>query len=300
MPATTRDAGADLSPAAEDVPHVTVGPGAQGPWHDGRLVGAAASPAVVTADGAVQSIVAIPTADHTLARFSWVAWTAAGARIAVQIDAPAMAPGAALGLLARADGWTAVWSGVVGDAGATEHALDINPRGFAGPARAASATEVEAARWALDAMNRRSRERLDLLPQDAARDGVRATAQARGGRAAVLLDGAEVLRGDDLAGYAQAMSVASRGDTRWLALSRGRCREARVELWAVRAGASTLRASFPIGVEVGVRWLRVEPGARGVAVSWYQELIPLRIPCARGDGGATTSNHGVRVAAVLE
>jgi len=51
---------------------------------------------------------------------------------------------------------------------------------------------------------------------------------------------------------------------------------------------------------VGVRWLRVEPGEGRVALSWSQDLIPIRMPCVRGDGGATTAHHGVRVALVLE
>lgn len=284
--------------AAPDVPHATIGRGAQGPWRDDRLAGAAVSPAVALDDGRVLSLVAVPAADHSVARLSWVSWSAQGAAIVAQADGPPMAPGAAIGLLPRAGGWTAVWSGEAGDAGQVARALDLTPAGFAGAARAPTEAERTASRWALDAMSRRNRDRLDLPPQPSARGGL--TVDIRGGTTIVYVAEQEVLRGTDLTGYAHALDLAERGGTAWLALSRGRCHDTRVELWSLRDGASTLRASFPIGVEVGVRWLRVEPSARAVVLTWYQDLIPLRIPCARGDGGAATGDHGVRVAAVVE
>ena len=87
------------------------------------------------------------------------------------------------------------------------------------------------------------------------------------------------------------------GGTRWVALSRGQCADNRVELYRIADGAAARVATWPIGVEVGVRWMRVEPHASGrVAVSWYQDLIPLRIACTRGDGAPTVDHHGLRVA----
>lgn len=283
---------------AQDVPHATVGRGAQGPWRDDRLAGAAVSPAVALDDRRVLSLVAVPAADHSVARLSWVSWSAQGAAIVAQTDGPPMAPGAAIALLPREGGWTAVWSGEAGDAGQVARAMDLTPAGFAGAARAPTDPERAASRWALDAMSRRSRNGLDLPPQSSARGGL--TVETRGATTIVSVAEREVLRGADLTGYAHAIDLAERGDTGWLAISRGRCRDTRVELWALRDGRETLRASFPIGVEVGVRWLRVEPSARAVVLTWYQDLIPLRIPCARGDGGASTGDHGVRVAAVVE
>ena len=68
-------------------------------------------------------------------------------------------------------------------------------------------------------------------------------------------------------------------------------------VWAQTWGRTARVATWPIGVEVGVRWMRVEPHASGrVAVSWYQDLIPLRIACTRGDGAPTIDHHGLRVA----
>ncbi len=46
--------------------------------------------------------------------------------------------------------------------------------------------------------------------------------------------------------------------------------------------------------------MRIEPAAGRVALSWYQDLIPIRLPCARPDGGPNTAEHGVRVARVVE
>lgn len=300
---TPPDAAARAAPAADvvaapDVPHATIGRGAQGPWRDDRLAGAAVSPAVALDDGRVLSLVAVPSVDHSLARFSWVSWGAQGAAVVAQADGPPMAPGAAIALLPREGGWTAVWSGESGDAGQVARAMDLTPAGFAGAARAPTDPERAASQWALDAMSRRSRDRLDLPPQPSARGGV--TVDVRGATTIVYVAEREVLRGTDLTGYAHAVDVAERGETGWLAISRGRCRDTRVELWSLRDGREALRASFPIGVEVGVRWLRVEPSARAVVLTWYQDLIPLRIPCARGDGGAATGDHGVRVAAVVE
>ena len=96
------------------------------------------------------------------------------------------------------------------------------------------------------------------------------------------------------------MATAAQGGTRWVALSRGRCHDTRVELWSLREGRAALRASFAVGAEVGFRWMRLEPAAGRVALSWYQDLIPIRLPCARPDGGPNTAEHGVRVARVVE
>jgi hypothetical protein len=169
-----------------------------------------------------------------------------------------------------------------------------------GDVRDATDGERAAAGWSVDLLASRRPERADLLPGEV-RDGAVVVAAAPAGRgAAVRIGEVEVLRGGDLRGYAPAMATAAQGGTRWVALSRGRCHDTRVELWSVREGRVALRASFAVGAEVGFRWMRLEPADGRVALSWYQDLIPIRLPCARPDGGPNTAEHGVRVARVVE
>ncbi|MFO0627428.1 MAG: hypothetical protein U0325_17600 [Polyangiales bacterium] len=296
----------DVAPAAEpqappapDVPHVTVGPGAAGPWRDARLVGAATSQAVWVGDR-LQSLVAVPATDGSHARLSWVRWGAQGAEIVAQADAPAMAPGASLALVPAGEGWVAVWRCEGADGGVRWCAQPLGPQGFAGGVRDASETERAAAGWCVDLLASRRPDRADLLPAEV-RDGAVALTVRPEGRGAVLrVDATEVLRGGDLRGYAPAMVTATHAGTRWIALSRGRCQDTRVELWSLRDGRAALRASFAVGAEVGFRWMRLEPAAGRVALTWYQDLIPIRLPCARPDGGPNTAEHGVRVARVVE
>ncbi len=282
-----------------DVPHATVGPGAAGPWRDPRLVGAATSQAVWVGDQ-LQSLVAVPAPDGSHARLSWVRWGQGGAEIVAQADAPAMAPGASLALVATGAGWVAVWRCEGADGGVRWCAQPLGAQGFVGDARDATDGERAAAGWSVDLLASRRPERADLLPAEV-RDGAAAVAVRAEGRVAVVrANDAEVLRGADLRGYAPALATSAQGGTRWIALSRGRCQDTRVELWSLREGRAALRASFAVGAEVGFRWMRLEPAAGRVALSWYQDLIPIRLPCARLDGGPNTAEHGVRVARVVE
>lgn len=285
-------------PPLPDVPHVTVGPGAQGPWRDARLVGAAASPAVWAGE-AVRSVVALPARDGSHARMSWVRWGPRGAEIVAQADVPAMEPGAAIALHAQADGWVALWRCRGGDAGLRWCAQALGEQGFVGDARDATASEQRSAVWSQDLLASRRPERADLLPGELREGGMVASMRALGRVAVLTLDGVEVLRAEDLRSYAPALAVASAGAERWVALSRGRCHDTRVELWSVRGSTRALRASFPVGGEVGFRWMRLEVSEGRVLLSWYQDLIPIRLPCARPDGGMKLEDHGVRVARVV-
>ncbi len=302
-PAPTVDV---VAPAVEapplpppDVPHATVGPGAAGPWRDARLVGAATSQAVWVGDQ-LQSLVAVPAPDGSHARLSWVRWGASGAEIVAQADAPAMAPGASLSLLPAGEGWVAVWRCEGADGGVRWCAQPLGAQGFAGEVRDATEVERAAAGWSVDLLASRRPERADLLPAEVRDGAVALTVRAEGRGAVLRVDATEVLRGGDLRGYAPALATAAHGGTRWVAVSRGRCRDTRVELWSLREGRPALRASFAVGAEVGFRWMRLEPAAGRVALSWYQDLIPIRLPCARPDGGPNTAEHGVRVARVVE
>lgn len=282
-----------------DVPHATVGPGAAGPWRDPRLVGAATSQAVWVGDQ-LQSLVAVPAPDGSHARLSWVRWGQGGAEIVAQADAPAMAPGASLALVPAGVGWVAVWRCEGADGGVRWCAQTLGAQGFVGDVRDASDRERAAAGWSVDLLVSRRPERADLLPAEVRDGAVVVSARPEGRGAALRVDTTEVLRGTDLRSYAPALATAVQGTTRWVAVSRGRCRETRVELWSLREGRAALRASFAVGAEVGFRWMRLEPAAGRVALSWYQDLIPIRLPCARVDGGPNTAEHGVRVARVVE
>lgn len=286
-------------PPPPPTPAPSPGVAGGGPWSDPRLVGAAVSQAVVV-EGHARSVVGVPALDGSHARLSWVSWGEGGAEIVAQTDAPTMAPGSSLALVARGDGWTAAWRCAGADGGERWCAQEVTREGFSTPPRDATDEERAGAGWTVDLLASRRRERVDLLAQDVSDGSHHAALQALGRAAVLRVDEVEVLRGDDLRGYAPALALASRGARSWVALSRGSCRDARVELWSVDPGGAQRRASLPIGVEVGVRWLRVEPSDGAVALSWYQDLIPIRMPCARGDGGATTAHHGVRVALVLE
>ena len=57
-----------------------------------------------------------------------------------------------------------------------------------------------------------------------------------------------------------------------------------------------LKGSVAIGREVGLRWISVDAGESAVVVSWYQDLIPMRMQCTRGSGAPTVADHGLRVA----
>lgn len=297
--APARPAPPSSPPAPPPPSEAPTAPLAGGPWGDPRLVGAAASQAVAIG-GRLLSVVAIPARDRSHARLSWVRWSDAGAEIVEQADGWAMSPGASIALVPAGGGWSATWRCEGADGGARWCAHSLSESGFTGGAREATAAEQAGASWSVDLLETRRRERADVLAEPVAIGGFRAEVQRVGTLAALRVDDAEVLRGDDLRGYAPALALASRGARRWVALSRGRCQNARIELWSIDGGAASLRASFAMRAEVGVRWLRVEPGDGVVAVSWYQDLIPIPVPCVRGDGGTSTADHGVRVAAVVE
>ncbi len=116
---------------------------------------------------------------------------------------------------------------------------------------------------------------------------------------AVMMGDIEVTRGADLTGFEPAVGLGvSEGGRRWVAVTRGHCQQTRLEVFRVDGATVTLRGRFLFGTEVGVRWVRIDARRHDAVVSWYQSLIPVRIDCIRGPGGATLADHGPRVALV--
>ncbi|MBI5516359.1 MAG: hypothetical protein HY909_21420 [Deltaproteobacteria bacterium] len=296
--ATARDAPA----AARDAPRVTVGSGAEGPWRTDGIVSAAVSPAVSTAEG-VFSAVALPREDLSRAELRWVRWSASGAEVLARTEVTGMVPGSALALVPREGGFTVLWppgrGEARGDAGGALRAQDATPAGFTGPEREASAELSQAGQWIAQVMARRAREGVLELAPAVSRGGLGPQVALRGRVGVVTLDGVEVTRGEDLLGYERAVGAGQgAGGVRWVAVSRGACADARVELFEVRGRAVTSRASFAIGKELGIRWVTVEATSSVVVVTWYQDWIPLRLACVRGPQAPRADEHGLRVAVV--
>ena len=169
--------------------------------------------------------------------------------------------------------------------------------GFAGDERAASALEIEGSEWAAAAMLRRSREGVDEPPASVTRASQELKVETRRTVPVALLGGTELTRGTDLMGYERALALdPDDAAGRWAALSRGDCADARIELYRVQRDQSEWKGAVAIGREVGVRWLSVDAGEGVVVVSWYQDLIPMRLPCTRNHDAPTVADQGLRVA----
>ena len=287
-------------PPPPDVPRVTTG--ARGPWRDLRLLSAAVSNATQGASPTeVLGAVALPDEDLAHAELRLVRWGDQGAEIIARHAVTGMIPGGAMGLLRGAQGYTVVWFPPPGDGGVPEgRAIDAVGSGFTSYERSATPAEVEAAAWARDALVRRAREKVDE-PAPAVTAGGHSVriVEARRQPAVVRFDEQEITRGADLLGYQRAVGLGvAPGGRAWVAVLRGHCRETRVEVYRVAGTDVVLRGSFAVGAEVGVRWVHVDARDDSAAVTWYQDLIPIRIDCTRGDGGTSTADHGVRVAYV--
>lgn len=257
---------------------------------------AAVAPPVWVGDSLIGAF-ATPGSDQEHAALHLVAWHGGGVRVLYDREVPGVVPGAAMGLLTDASGVRVVWRSRTEDGGARVHTQPCTATSCEAPVRPADATETEATLWTVTALQRRSREGTQEVAPEATGDGFSARVERLRTVAVARVDGIELARSGDLLGYQRALAAAAQGATRWVALSRGQCADNRVELYRIAGGAAARVATWPIGVEVGVRWMRVEPHPAGrVAVSWYQDLIPLRIACTRGDGAPTVEHHGLRVA----
>lgn len=298
--AASEDAAA---PAVEaDVPAPTDASAVDAPFPRDRPVAArgyesaAVAPPVWVGDTLLGAF-ATPGSDQEHADLHLVAWHGGGVRVLQDREVPGVVPGAAMGLLPDATGARVVWRSRTADGGAIVHAQPCTATVCEAPVRPADAAETEATAWTVTVLQRRSREGTQEVAPEATRDGFTARVERLRTVAVARVDGIELARSADLLGYQRALAAAAQGGTRWVALSRGQCADNRVELYRIADGAAARVATWPIGVEVGVRWMRVEPHASGrVAVSWYQDLIPLRIACTRGDGAPTIDHHGLRVA----
>ena len=269
----------------------------QGPWQTTEARGAAVTPALWL-EGAVRSAMAMPAEDATGAEMRWLRWADGAATVVGRHTVRWIPPGSAMSLVPRTGGATVVWpTAPGGDAGAGWRAIDVSATGFEGNEREATALEVAASEWALTAMGRRSREGVDEPAPTVTRASVALRVEPRRAVPVALLGDVELTRGDDLMGFERALGLDP-DDTagRWAALSRGRCQDARLELYRVQRDQSEWKGAVAIGREVGVRWLSVDAGPTSVVVSWYQDLIPMRLQCTRGSNAPTVADQGLRVA----
>lgn len=297
----------DVAPDVEiepprDVPHTTQGRGASEPW---RATGAgtyAVSPAVWMRDAAY-SVMAVPTEDLRHAELQWVRWSDHGAEVLARKEVTGMIPGATLALDHRDGSLVVTWLPAIAapDAGITARAQDLSASGFAGDERAAQTpAEASAETWIRAVTARRTRTGAEEPAPASERNGVSVLSTPRYSSAIVTVDGVEVTRGADLRGYERAVGGSSQDAVRWVGLSRGRCADARVEVYRVEGHEASLRASFPIGEEIGVRWIALDPQPGALVVSWYQDYIPIRIDCGHAHTLSNLDEHGLRVAVVRE
>lgn len=295
-PAEAPDAGAVAHPSPEPPAPVHAPVAVQGPWQSPEARAAAVSPALWIG-GAVRSAAAIPAEDASGAEMRWVRWSEAGAAVVSRHAVGWIPPGAAMSLVPRGGGATVVWPSPSGDAGAVWRAIDVTATGFDGDEREASGAEIAASEWARSAMGRRSREGVEEPAPSVTRGGLTLRVEPRRAVPVALLAEAELTRGEDLMGFERALGLdADDPAGRWAALSRGHCQDSRLELYRVQQDRAEWKGSVAIGREVGVRWLAVEAGESSVVVSWYQDLIPMRLQCTRGTGAPTVVDQGLRVA----
>lgn len=282
------------TPVAPPVHHPPVS--VQGPWQSPEARSAAVSPALWL-DGAARSAAAVATPDAGAAEMRWLSWSATGAAVVARHIVRWIPPGSAMALVPRVGGATVVWPVAPGDAGSGWRAIDVTATDFAGDEHEANALEVAASEWALAAMGRRSREGVAEPAPSITLGGVALRVEPRRNPPVALLGDVELTRGDDLLGFERALGLDPDDVAgRWAALSRGRCHDARMELYRVQPDRAEWKGAVAIGREVGVRWLSVDAGAGAVVVSWYQDLIPMRIDCTRGADAPTIADQGLRVA----
>jgi hypothetical protein len=296
-PPSVSDAGSPTAPPSRPTQPPPPPIAVLGPWQVAEARAAAVSPALWL-DGAVRSVVAIPADDARSAEMRWLRWSDGSATVVARHAVRWMPPGSAMSLVPRVGGATAVWpTGAGGDAGAGWRAIDLAATGFVGEEREATALEVAASEWALTAMGRRSREGVDEPAPTVTRASVALRVEPRRAAPVALMGEVELTRGDDLMGFERALGLdPDDAAGRWAALSRGRCQDARLELYRVQRDSAEFKGAVAIGREVGVRWISVDAGPSSVVVSWYQDLIPMRLQCTRGTNAPTVADQGLRVA----
>jgi hypothetical protein len=267
-----------------------------GPWQSTDVRTAAVTPALWI-DGSPRSAAAIAAVDTTAAEMRWLSWSASGATIVARHPVGWIPPGAAMSLVPRVGGATVVWPVTSTDAGAAWRAIDVTATAFAGDERPATELEVAASEWAFAAMGRRSREGVDEAAPSVTRASLALRVDPRRTPPVALLGDVVLARGDDLLGFERALGLdPDDGAGRWAALSRGQCQDARLELYRVQQDRAEHKGAVAIGREVGVRWLSVDAGPASIVVSWYQDLIPMRLRCTRGSDAPTVADQGLRVA----
>jgi hypothetical protein len=284
--------------------HDTGAESLHGVWGDFTTLSHAVSNAMLVGAGfEVIGVTAAPRADLSASTLSLVRWSERGAEPVATREVGGVFPGAPMALVRHGGdagvGFTLYWSHALVDGGTQARAIDLDVRGFTGEERNVAATELSRGQWARDAWPQRRRTSAqDLAPPTPVGRTV-AKVEVRRSRPTptVVLGTVPVTSGWDLAGFESSVG-ALRVDAHraWVAVSRGRCHETRIEVFRLDDNEPTLRARWIIGAEVGVRWIRIDARRDVAVVTWHQSLIPVRIECSRGPAGATLRDHGVRVA----
>lgn len=271
-------------------------------WWSTDLVSAAVSNALaVPGGGAPIAVVADVSEDHAQAVMRIVRWSPRGVAEVARKDTSGTLPGGAISLARRPGGYVAVWFASDEDGGVRARAIDLDATTFCSDERAATEAEARAADWARVANLPRRREGAQEMAAPVRDKDDTAQVEVRRSRPtpSLVLGPLVVTQGHDLTGFEPAIGLAALGGARWwVAASRGHCAETRVEVFLVDGEAVATRGRYLFGTETGVRWIRIDATADEAVVTWYQSLIPLRIDCIRGPGGATLEDHGVRVTRV--
>lgn len=299
--ATVPDRPRALVPAAEDVverpperPHDA--------WWATELVSAAVSNALaVPGGGDPIAVVADVSDDQSRAVMRVVRWSPRGVAEVARKDTSGTVPGGAISLARRPGGYVAVWFTGDADGGVSARAVELDATTFCSDERAATEAEAQAADWARVANLPRRREGAQEMaaPVRDKADVVQVEVRRSRPTPSLVLGPLVVTQGHDLTGFEPAIGLAAVGGARWwVGASRGHCAETRVEVFLVDGEAVATRGRYLFGTETGVRWIRLDATADEAVVTWYQSLIPLRIDCIRGVGGATLEDHGVRVTRV--
>ncbi|MBL8603165.1 MAG: hypothetical protein JNK72_14675 [Myxococcales bacterium] len=287
------------APPPEPPPQAHPAEGAPFPsGHGVRAAGfesAAVAPPVWIGE-ALYGVFATPSTNNETAQLRFVRWSGEGVIEVSTHDVHGVAPGGAIASLATAEGATFVWQTPGPDGGQGVWALPCTRSGC-GAERVATGAEQTASQWAFNVFARRSREGITEMAPEVSQGGAAVRFERLRTVAVARVGDTELARSADLMGYLRAAGVApGDGGEVFAALSRGSCAEHRIELFRVRGSRAESLGVRPIGEELGVRWMRVTPGPGGrVAVSWYQELIPLRLQCTRGEGAPSPDDHGLRV-----
>lgn len=294
-PPVARDAGMDVAVARRRAPRLD--PGVYGPWH---LEGASAavSPARWD-DGVVRGAVAIPEEDLARAEMRWVEWSASGVTVLARRVVTGMIPGAAIARVPDGAAEVLVWRHPVDDGGVSWRALGVRGGDFVGDEREATAREVEAAGWIAVVTARRSRDGSQEPAWNVMESGEVLHVDTRRRVTRLKLDERVVTEGEDLLTYEGAMGLGLTSPGHgWIATSRGHCGDTRVEVFRVAGDDVWTEAVLPVGKEIGFRWVHIDAREDLAVVTWYQDVIPIRMRCTRGEGSATAQDHGAHVAVV--